>query len=241
MEQLKYLATELRPTTAIVLFADNSLAEARSKRILPELNLDLNRQLLRYMTSSTLEKAHQTSLPVLLINRAQQKGNSFGSRIGSAFKQAFEAGYDNVLMVGNDCLDLSSDDFTQAAELLNSGKCVLGPDQRGGTWLIGLTKHSFEQLDFAQFNWQTARIFNELNATLGQENTEELLEKSDLNARHDLKSVIDQLKQGVISQLISFIFRLCRPTEYTSQDIEIRRITFVRHLQMRAPPSAFAA
>lgn len=231
----------MRPSTAIVLFADDSLAEARSKRILPELSLELNRQLLRYMTASALQKAQLTDLPILLVNRSQQEGNSFGSRLASAFNHAFEAGYDNVLMIGNDCLDLAVEDFNQAAEYLANSNCVLGPDLRGGTWLIGLTKQVFETLDFGQFNWQTSQVFSELIEALGGHNIKKLVEKRDVNARLDLKQYIHQLKKGASNQLIEFLIQLTSKDENSHLAIELRSITFVQHLQMRAPPVTLVA
>ena len=144
-------------------------------------------------------------------------------------------------MVGNDCLDLAVDDFNQAAGHLEDGNCVLGPDLRGGTWLIGLTKHVFNALDFAKFNWQNSRVFNELSEALGTVRTIKLVEKGDVNARLDLKQFIGLLKKGAANQLIAFLLNLFSGDDYSPLDIPLRSITFLQHLQMRAPPKAYAA
>ena len=69
----------------------------------------------------------------------RQRDGSFGERITGAAADAFTLGYDNVLIVGNDCLDIAADDIVEARRALEEGASyVAAPTYDGGAFLVGL-------------------------------------------------------------------------------------------------------
>jgi glycosyltransferase A (GT-A) superfamily protein (DUF2064 family) len=67
-----------------------------------------------------------------------QVGNSFGSRLDHALSELAARGYARVVIVGRDCPQLRSDDIRRSIRLLDFRRLVIGPDHRGGCWLIAL-------------------------------------------------------------------------------------------------------
>lgn len=66
----------------------------------------------------------------------RQKGNSFAARLENAVAEIGALGYDEVVAVGRDCPSLTATDITLAFAELDSRRLVLGPDHRGGCYLI---------------------------------------------------------------------------------------------------------
>ncbi len=228
-------------TTAIVVFADTTKSEARSKRLLPELNERANLELLRFMTNATCQLAQSTGLPVLLVNGAQQTGKTFGERIHSAFQYAFDQGYENCLLIGNDCLGLNVDDLIEAAFFVQHNKTVLGPDMRGGTWVIGLNYQTFALTDFTQFSWQKKTLFAELINYFGTENSILLSTKKDVNTTADLNAFKQLLSSDYSLNSSTYLFfhfidALHHFYQRSAEQEASQEQLFVHRKLMRAPP-----
>src|ERR1044071_3386670 len=67
----------------------------------------------------------------------RQTGPDFGARLENAIARIDELGYDEVVVIGSDCPTLRPIDIEHAFGKLGSRKLVLGPDHRGGCYLIG--------------------------------------------------------------------------------------------------------
>ncbi len=67
-----------------------------------------------------------------------QSGKGFGERLENALETLAGLGYSEVVVVGRDCPELSRDLIGEAFRLLDRHRLVLGPDHRGGCYLIGL-------------------------------------------------------------------------------------------------------
>lgn len=119
------------------------------------------------MRQRTLQVAQQTGLPFFFIGSHQQHGNSFGERFQEAFNAVFSKGYTHVIAIGTDCPTLNCGDILQAVKKLNQERVVIGPDERGGVYLLGLSKSHFNNLNFNSLNWNTSSltksIFQQLN------------------------------------------------------------------------------
>lgn len=113
-------------------------------------------QTLLNRTERTLAR---TGLPVLRSDEASQRGITFGERLANAVSDAFDRGYARVIVVGNDCASLRTSHLRAAARMLASGQQVLGPDRRGGAWLIGLQRNGFQKTDFANLRWESAEVY----------------------------------------------------------------------------------
>jgi len=69
-----------------------------------------------------------------------QGEGSLGQRMERAFEEAFQAGMEQVVMVGTDCPGLTEDLARQAFVRLQEADVVLGPARDGGYYLIGLKR-----------------------------------------------------------------------------------------------------
>ncbi|TVR38687.1 MAG: glycosyltransferase [Cryomorphaceae bacterium] len=67
-----------------------------------------------------------------------QEGADLGDRMLNAFNTAFEDGFRRVVLIGSDCIELTSGILRDAFESLIEHDCVLGPATDGGYYLIGL-------------------------------------------------------------------------------------------------------
>jgi hypothetical protein len=66
----------------------------------------------------------------------RQAGHDFAARLENAIEKINELGYDEIVVIGRDCPSLRPIDIEHAFEKLESRKLVLGPDHRGGCYLI---------------------------------------------------------------------------------------------------------
>ncbi|MFX5730461.1 DUF2064 domain-containing protein, partial [Acinetobacter baumannii] len=80
-------------------------------------------------------------------------------KIKTAANTVFAKGFSRLIIIGNDCPELSSSLFLKADEELKKGNNIIGPDTNGGVYLIGITKELFTSLDFEKINWQTNAVF----------------------------------------------------------------------------------
>lgn len=88
--------------------------------------------------------------------RVQQPGD-LGQRMEAAFETAFAEGYTSVLIIGSDCLQLTSDIILRAFRELEQHEVVIGPALDGGYYLLGM-KHLHPEL-FREKQWSTERVF----------------------------------------------------------------------------------
>ncbi|HOV85856.1 MAG TPA: TIGR04283 family arsenosugar biosynthesis glycosyltransferase [Syntrophobacteraceae bacterium] len=96
-----------------------------------------------------------------------QKGTHLGLRMENAFGCAFARGYEQVLLVGSDIIDLEIQDFLDGFSLLEDHPSVLGPACDGGFYLIGL--RTFCRAPFSPSQWGGEKVFSR---------TEDLLARS---------------------------------------------------------------
>ncbi len=70
-----------------------------------------------------------------------QKGKDLGERMDRAFGQAFGQDYDKVIIIGSDCIEISSEIIEDALKALDDNNVVIGPAQDGGYYLLGMDRH----------------------------------------------------------------------------------------------------
>lgn len=100
--------------------------------------------------------------------RRQCEGD-LGLRMATAFEEVFDAGYEQVLVIGTDCYELKSSILVEAFQGLNDADLVIGPAKDGGYYLLGLTMP--EPKLFNGIKWSTASVFPktmEIAASLGK-------------------------------------------------------------------------
>ena len=124
-----------------------------------------------------------------IFDKTIQHGKDIGERMFHAFSNAFDAGYENVVLIGSDIINLKLEIIFDAFDQLQQSDLVLGPAKDGGYYLIGL-KRSVDQL-FENKEWSTNKVFIQtlkdsvdLDLTLGL-----VAELSDLDIFEDFQNL----------------------------------------------------
>lgn len=119
-----------------------------------------------------------------------QHGTDLGIRMKNAFKDSFDAGYENVLIVGSDLYDLKPDHIQNAFEKLKNNDVVIGPAEDGGYYLLGMRKlypHVFHNKE-----WGTESVRKETLKDLLNVKVHQIEMLNDIDLYEDLKNY-DQL------------------------------------------------
>ena len=168
---------------AILLFTRAPQHEARSKPLAARLTFAERVGLYASCLRHTLAQADALEVPIIIAtdvpeyNFAQfagtvelviaQRGRAFGEKLGEALRQTFAQGYDEVVCIGSDCVELSPADLRLAFAQIAQHDIVLGAAKDGGVYLIGLRREHAEQIYSLMHacHWQTAGVQRELLAT----------------------------------------------------------------------------
>ena len=113
-----------------------------------------------------------------------QEGVSFGQRLENAIESLALIGYREIVIVGRDCPDLEPVDIRRAFELLDNHPLVLGPDHRGGCYLIGIHANDREKLH--GIRWQRNTDFQEICQRFANDGIFRLAVKIDLDTIEDI-------------------------------------------------------
>ena len=82
----------------------------------------------------------------------EQRGATFAERIEAATEEIARLGYDEIVLVGSDCPGLTTADIATAFAALGQKRIALGPDHRGGCYLIALRTNDRDLLRGIQWN-----------------------------------------------------------------------------------------
>ena len=97
---------------------------------------------------------------------AHQIEGDLGKKMEAAFNEVFSYGYQEVLIIGSDCQELTSDIIAQAFDSLTNHDLVIGPALDGGYYLLGMKK--LHAPLFRNKPWSTPAIYeltsNEANS-----------------------------------------------------------------------------
>lgn len=226
---------ENKQNIALIFFSRTSVFEARNQSWFAEASKNND------VASLLIEKAkttiEQAGIPVYHFHENNQKGSSFGARIANAYQEVFDLGYEQVISVGNDCPDLKNINWHDISTDLANGKCVLGPDKRGGAYLIGIQKQKFNQEQFERLNWQKNTLYVEL-AQLCKNSAElvELERYRDLNSFQDIRLLLKvKASQDKFFKLISQLLQPLKKFAVQFQ-IEVHDFHLFKDSPLRAPP-----
>lgn len=221
---------------AILYFSQSAKVDGIKKRWF-ECHDNRNQELSRSLSAATIQFLERTGLPIYHYHEGNQHGETFGARIANAFENVLNKGYSAVVAVGNDSPDLQKVDFDRIIDELKLGNCVLGPSLRGGTYLIGLTKSSFQKLQFERLPWQSRHLFTSLKKSMvdAKNKVVQLTALRDINSFQDVLAQIR--KRDVIKWLLRFLKSLCYYVHLRysrSQPLSVAPIRAKN--QLRGPP-----
>lgn len=114
----------------------------------------------------------------------RQHGRDFGERLENAVDTLAREGYDRIVILGRDCPQLTAGDVAEALSLLASRRLVVGPDHRGGCWLIAL--RAADRGLLRGIRWRQDTDAAALLARVARGESATLQVKYDLDDLHDL-------------------------------------------------------
>jgi glycosyltransferase A (GT-A) superfamily protein (DUF2064 family) len=147
--------------TAVLYFTRSADEEARAKTFCSSGNFAQNRAIAQRLIDHTYREIRTSELPIKIVTPESQKGSSFGEKLGNAFENLFDEGYENVIAVGNDCIELSAETLRYTARLLHENPLVAGPALDGGTYLLGINHKAFDKDTFCNLAWQTDLLLDD--------------------------------------------------------------------------------
>ena len=120
-----------------------------------------------------------------IYQKKQQLGEDLGIRMQNAFQDAFANGYEKVLIVGSDLIDLSEEIIENGFLQLASNDVVIGPAEDGGYYLLGMK--SVHPNVFKNKNWGTSSVREETLNDLKDKKVHLLNELNDADVLDDIK------------------------------------------------------
>jgi len=164
-----------------------------------------------------------------------QAGKDFAERFENAIATVSALGYDEVVAIGRDCPSLRSADLELAFAQLHDHRLVLGPDHRGGCYLIGFRARDRHLLLGVRWKQNTDRA--QLLGRCRGANVFLLPVQHDLDSWADVRIVA----QGGdwIAKFASFLIQsVCTAGDRASRFVDLA-LQFVR-VRGQMPPPAFA-
>ena len=140
------------PDKLLLVFAKNKLfglVKTRlAKSIGPEAAYKVYEQLF-HLTETETQRVKGVAIQIYFsheidesawgeIPKYVQEGKDLGARMSNAFKAGFKAGYTQIIGVGADLPDLTSERIENAFVELENHDFVFGPAEDGGYYLVGL-------------------------------------------------------------------------------------------------------
>jgi rSAM/selenodomain-associated transferase 1 len=91
------------------------------------------------------------------IPKTTQCEGDLGARMKDAFTRAFAQQYEQVIIIGSDCYELSTEIIDDAFSQLSSNDFAIGPAKDGGYYLLGMTR--MQASFFEGKTWSTEDVF----------------------------------------------------------------------------------
>lgn len=114
-----------------------------------------------------------------------QNGDDLGQRMQNAFSEVLEMGYQKVIIIGSDLLDLNAELVNNAFAQLDFNDVVIGPATDGGYYLLGL-KNLYHTI-FKNKEWSTASVLKDTLNDLQNTKVHLLKELNDIDTFEDMK------------------------------------------------------
>ncbi|MGH7937207.1 MAG: TIGR04282 family arsenosugar biosynthesis glycosyltransferase, partial [Chthoniobacterales bacterium] len=152
-----------------------------------------------------------------------QRGVTFAERLELALEEISDLGYEEIVVIGADCPGLTTTDITAAFAGLASKRLVLGPDHRGGCYLIGLRAR--DRYLLRGIAWNRDRDRAQLQARVAAEEIALLATRQDVDSWADVRLLA---RAGhLLAQFVVRAFGLENSArgvfvDLTAQDVRVR-------------------
>lgn len=98
----------------------------------------------------------------------RQQGSDLGERMCHSFYEAFQRGFERVVLIGSDLPDIPAQYIGRAFENLRTSDVVIGPAVDGGYYLLGFRQEAFLPGVFKDISWSTNIVFDQTLKTIRQ-------------------------------------------------------------------------
>jgi len=223
-------------TTAVLLFTRSAGGEAIHKKLVSHGSRAANAAVAAQLIARATTVAQQAGADFLCIEAAQQVGRTFGERLAAAMAYTFGLGYEQLIVIGNDCPQLSSGRLRHALHLLASADAVLGPATDGGVYLLGIKRAFFDAQAWRGLPWQTGKLGPALARCLqaASARLHILRPLADVDTAQDLAGILAQLPAGLLRTRLRRL--RATPLPPALGQPAGRAIVPAAHLPQRAPP-----
>jgi rSAM/selenodomain-associated transferase 2/rSAM/selenodomain-associated transferase 1 len=166
----------------LIIFTRFPEAGTTKTRMIPELGAagaaDLQRRMTEHIVARVVKLIELRKMPVEIrfeggseqlmaawlgqdFSYCPQGRGDIGLRMGRALEDAFGQGFENVVIIGSDIPDITTDIMQRAFEMLRHIDLVLGPAGDGGYYLIGVHRNTFRHSNpqlFSDISWGTESV-----------------------------------------------------------------------------------
>ncbi|WP_435355696.1 DUF2064 domain-containing protein [Emticicia sp. SJ17W-69] len=224
----------MKNATSILIFIQDVSKDASLKTLTPSKNTGVNRLVFNQLNSFVGRTARSTGLSVFYSNQLiDDHKNGFGKQLSLSIQAVFEKGFEYVICIGNDCPALSKVQILDAAEKLKTVNTVLGPDQRGGVYLLAVSKNTFDAQVFENLAWKSGMMLTSYLKQFAQQKIFFLESLSDIHTFEELQNY------SLSRYFIRFLLQLIEKS--TAKKISIFSYLFdnqvIRLSSLRAPPA----
>lgn len=226
--------------TAILIFTQEASKEATRKMLTRSKNKGVNKLVFAKLNhfvrkTSTAVASKVENLQIFYSNQLiKSNNNSFGQQLSTAIQVIFERGFEKVICIGNDCPALDENRILAAAEKLQTTDAVLGPDNRGGVYLLGISRNDFRPEVFENLAWQSEKMLESYIKQADNQSIQMLEALSDIHTFQELQTYTTS------KYFIAFLLQIIEQTISKIQDFYLNLIenSSIRLLSLRAPPAA---
>ena len=223
----------MKNSTAILIFVQDLSKDASRKTLTPTKNLGVNRLVFSRLNSFVGRTSGSTNLPVFYSNQLILGNKSnFGKQLSAAIQAVFNKGFEKVICVGNDCPALNKTQILDAAEKLQTNDTVIGPDERGGVYLLGISKNTFNSETFEKLAWQSGKMLASYIKQYAQQRIIALETLADIHTFEELQNYSSS--RFFIRFLLQFIEKSLSRNTYNYSYLFDNQL--IRFSSLRAPP-----
>lgn len=145
---------------------------------------------------------------------SQCDGN-LGEKMKRGILDQFHKGADQIILMGSDIPDITSDILVSAFEKLNLADAVIGPSDDGGYYCIGFNRESFHGAVFEGVEWSTDGVYEE---TVDKFKTQHMLYKHisnlyDIDTLSDVNRYIEA-HDNELSRKIRALLKMADSTDW---------------------------
>lgn len=156
--------------TAILLFTQSPHNILNVKNLASKTENDDSNILEQIVGQHLMQTAKATGLPVYKVGTENLGSENFADKLIYAFERLFEMNYEQVIVIGNDYLHISTETLLNAQNLLKMKDIVVGPTFDGGSYLFGCSKNAYPYTDILDLRWGTNHLFEDVVMSAAIEN-----------------------------------------------------------------------